>query len=329
MYSKSDPKRFRYSTQRGFALPLTLGVLLLLSITATGILHIIDQSIQRAQLLKSSAHQQWAQYSIEQELIWIALKERNAAKSRELVNNFQQNTRPHREDIAPWNTSSRVMEFVYRPDEEASRQDYQVKVQDMIGLLDLNVPDPDYLNFVGKLLELPATSRRMMVNDLHQELLEFRNMHMIDDELFRSSAINGLGRTHDLCQIQSWSTSKMCKEPISFAHYFSFGSGLMANPRFSPDHLIQTLGLDNRSTDIDKLIGWERIQQREGFYSPLQSNRGGGSDFHIWMRSTSTDHVVFFRLRLNNSDGQTPYSIVEREEHSVPFNAQNLFNGQD
>ena len=308
-----------FDAQRGFALPMCLGVLMILSFSAAGIMRIIDQTAARAEMLQSAVHQQWALYSIEQQIIWKALKEQDAAKSLSSFGNTRESNDPNDLQSISWNTQSEVMKFEIPSERNFGHDNYEVKVQDMMGLLDLNIPDPDYLDFIGGLLEIPASSRRTLIGDLHTEINRYRQAQNIDVEMFRTLKVNGLAKVQDVCRIQSWASSEACENPNSLTHYFSFGGGLIANTRLSPKHLVQRLGLDTRSDDIDKLIGWERIQQREGFYDPLQSNRSGGNQFHIWIRNTTTAHVVFFKLYLDNRDQGRPYTVSERSEHGVSF----------
>lgn len=305
------------SLRNGFALPLTLGVLLVLSLTTLGVMQSIDTFTDRIEYFKTDTESDWGLYSVEQQVVWDALiaqdKIQRSGRLAEIGNGPVVADERH----SRWQTDSEPMRYLHDTQDDGERLAYNVKVQDKLGLLDINIVNKDYLNFVARTLEISSGQRRHMTNALRDEIERHKRVKQTDDELFRNSSVTGLNTAYDLCRVKSWKSSSQCSNPTNLLHFIHFGSGLLANTRLSPKHITDKIGIRHNLGDLDKMLDWERIQQREGFYDPLQTNKSGGNGFHIWIEVSRTRKTIFLDLDLDSASVRAPYAIHSKLEQGI------------
>lgn len=295
-------------------MPLCLIAIALLALSAVSLLELLNAATARAQFAQNQAEKEWSRHSVEQQVIWRTLIESVARRS---ANDFQATPRQIQElrrSAGAWNNVSIDLEWGgVHGNTDVEQNRFQVRVQDARGLLDVNYANPEYLNFVARVLQVPVTGRRPAVAELLGRISRFQDVTLIGDERFRLKDITGIDRREELCVLDRWAEIPFCKRDSSIFQYATFGNGILPNINLTPNYLREAMGVDTRElTSVSARIDWERIQRIEGFYDPMLSSNAAGNRYHIWITDERFDSLSFFVLDVKSDNQGRPYIVSSR-----------------
>jgi hypothetical protein len=300
-------------------MPLCLVVIALLALTAVTLMQSLAAATERAQLQKDMIDRDWARHNVEQQIIWRATIEAAALSTRTDFQGLSPAGEQLRSSAGPWDTRSNPMAWKgVHSNTDVAQDRFKIIVQDARGLLDVNYRDQSYLDFMIRTIGFSAAGRRTAVDSLLAKIDSFRTLSIQGDEAYRTRNITGITRKEDLCQLRGWSEQSLCENDTEMLRYVTFGSGVLPNILLTPDDLKDKIGLrTSRERAPLAIIEWEEVQQREGFYDPLQSSNGSGLRFHVWVDDESYGTTSFFALELNFENGKRPFNISQRVDENV------------
>ncbi len=313
----TNPGRKR--AESGFVMPLCLVVIALLALTAVTLMQSLNSATARAQLQKDMLDREWAKHNVEQQIIWRALVQNVVASSRSGFEPLSPAAAQLQEAAGRWDTQFDAMDWNgVHANTDLPNGRFKVYVQDARGLLDLNYAQDAYLDYLTRLLKVPASSRRAAIGSVREQIAAFQQLTTQGDEGFRTKTVIGLTGKNELCRLRGWQDQPLCEPGTELFRYATFGSGAIPNVQLMPKHLKDDIGL-KQSTDrlATAILEWESVQQSEGFYDPFQSAGGGGLRYHIWVHDESYSTRSFFALELVLDSGQRPFNISQRVDEEV------------
>lgn len=320
MFRKILKAYARRSAQRsaGFAMPLTLAVLLILS-------YIIAISLQRVEVSRAEARLASATLDdildstlVEQDVLWRSLLE---ILTRQVTGTGVAiyGARPPENAWAP---TARA--FLWSPTYGALVDENfptaLVVIHDEASKIDLNNPSEGYLRLIAVRAGLGSGSADRAVRELQAYINERTPVAIGADEFLRFPQRSGLIDPLEICALSSWSRWELCSRPEALRELATADVGLVPNIRMmTPENAEFLLG-EPPGFDITEVeTQWRELRITYGFYNPLQGIGTGGQRFTVTIIPRSAQRA--FRFEIDTRVQETGHPFAIRNRRYLPADA--------
>lgn len=295
----------------GFAMPLVLLVLAVLSFTAAVSLSALKTE-QEFQLYRLSAVESaYAIESVREEIIWRALLETYGKESGEFTTDGVDRYRAKTPD-GPWNRSGESLLWtgVYS-DHPLPIGGVVVRVQDTVGLLDLNHANSNYVNFLADTLGVDASAKSGAVRSLGQKVDLLKSSRITSDEQFRTGLKLGLSSSIELCGLRGWTDIELCADGApELSEVVVAGNGGLTNIRFAPERVRSLVFGHAKAISLsEEQLSWREVQQKWGFYDPLINSSPGGLVYIVRVEDRRSGEQHVFELDLSPISLSEPFKV--------------------
>lgn len=306
--------------QAGYVLPLTLGVVFVLSLVLAMTLQQVDSAASRSRLLAEQAEFAVDSLSIEQEIAFRALVETLASRT-ELLDETEVTylTRTPSEWATQGESRPWAGYFGLPLPDTLTGGTYEVRIQDSRGLLDLNYANPDYLEFLARIFGIPAARRPQSARALAEHISDRKaaQSKVSADPDFDPEP-PGLLSPDEVCLLPDWSETDPCKQLPDLHFNFTAASGSLLNFDLAPDALkAQLLPNGLSATGFQATMAWSRVQQDHGFYDDFLGFGGQNMDFVVSIRQGSNRLHRRFRFLVGLGLHDRPIRLVEDTREPV------------
>ena len=297
------------SSDRGFALPLALAVLLVLSMIAI----ILTERILTAQSLTrsdtSAVDRALEFHIIEQDLIWRALLELYGIQpvlDRQRVYVAEPPSSPWPRDgtLMSWNGNYLSSPVAVNPDKK-----FSIRVKDVSGLIDVNYANREYIQFLAEKFEVPAGQKGAATDRLLTEIQARKPSMEESTGIENSPLFMGLHDVTEICAMTGWSASRMCRDEGQLKDVAYAGLGMITNISLaSPEVKKLLLGNMVSSEPAENRLLWRQIQQDRGFIDFFISDGEGYQTYQITVKhpdSRNTHYLLDVRIQPD----QRPYRL--------------------
>ena len=304
----------------GFALPLALTVLVLLSYVIASGLQRVRVAQADIRLAQANIRTDILRFNLEEDVVWRTLLEavgRQAAfdlENEQPRYNATAPQSPWRRDGTPFLWSTNYPDIT----QQGHLVPALVIVQDEVGKIDLNFRNRHYLMFLAERLDIPAGRRVKAVESL-TDYIESRTPSPIDlEDTLILPTRTGIQDPDELCTLDIWNQTELCADRERLRDMFTGGLGMPPNILLaSPDIAAFLLGGRDHKDEPAKALAWIEVQQRYGFYDLFGTISTGGIKMSVTIIPAGAVTALRFDVDSRGSSQTNPFSIRLRRQVPV------------
>ncbi|MEL6687292.1 MAG: hypothetical protein AAFP97_06705 [Pseudomonadota bacterium] len=294
----------------GFAMPLTLAVLLILSYVIAVGLQRIEVSQAEARLSSATTADVLDATLVEQDVVWRGVLELLAKP----IAGVAANNYGARAPDNSWTANARA--YLWSPTYRELGRDFPtalVVIHDEASKIDLNNTDEAYLRFIAERAQLGPGNTDRAVTELQNYMNARRPLPLSADDSLRIPQRSGLLDPLEVCALQYWSRWELCSRPEAFRELFTADVGLIPNIRMMTPEAARFLLREGFSTDILELEReWTSQRITYGFYNPLSGIGTGGQRFTVTIIPQSAQRAFRFEIDSRVQETGDPFAIRYR-----------------
>lgn len=317
--------KFPKTNEAGFALPLALTVLVLLSyVIASGLQRVRVAQVD-IRLSQANVRTDILRQNLEEDVVWRTMLE---AVGRQAGFGFADEVARYnaRAPESPWRVDG--VPFIWTPNypniTDGRLAPALIVVQDEVGKIDLNFRNRNFLRFIAERADIP-TGRRDAAVDTLIDYIESKTPSPIDiEERLIIPSRTGIQDPDEVCSLNIWGDTDLCRDRERLRSLFTGGLGMPSNIALSgPDISAFLFGGRFPDNPNDKAVAWNELQSRYGFYDLFEGIGAGGIKISVTIIPAGALSALRFDVDARGPTETDPFSVrLRRQVPAGPILAQ-------